>query len=164
MSAGSTTNLGPRQGKSAHADTESDYTVACIAAVNEVMINRFGEEFSPIMFDNRRSAVAGARLKSAGIELAFAIAELRKACVLFNPSKHGCGKLPINLGYFEKGVLSAHAKRGQLGIPLLAVERATTRDRASSALRPEPISNLMQTVLDEIQNVPGEQSARRAGV
>ena len=109
--------------------------------MNEQLFARFGEQFKPVRYDNRRSAAAVARLKVAGVPLEFAVEQLRRSCLLFNPSKHGRGNLPGTLGYFERGILKAFAVRGQTEITLLAVEpggEELTRVVRSDAPRPNP--------------------------
>jgi hypothetical protein len=96
---------------------EEHYAAHCIRAINEGMLANLGPEFRPIMLDNRRSAKAAAALIAAGVELPFAIQEIRKGCLLFNPSKHGGGNPPGTLAYFEKSVLKAHSKRAQVFVP-----------------------------------------------
>jgi hypothetical protein len=111
----------------------SGYTGTLINCMNGVLSERFGQEYRPVMHDNRASVAAGERLQVAGIDIDFAVAELRGGCWLFNPSKHGHGELPRSLAYFERGTVKAWATRAQQQLALLSSSRggAPTRSEPS---------------------------------
>lgn len=144
----STLGLGPRKRELLNESAEEHYAANCIHAINEGMLANLGPEFRPIMLDNRRSAKAAAALIAAGVELPFAIQEIRKGCLLFNPSKHGRGNPPGTLAYFEKSLLKAHSKRGQVFIPRPTVspqEGAMPARGGGTALIGDAITSFMHS-------------------
>jgi hypothetical protein len=130
-----------------------NFTAACIDTMNEQLARIFGEHYRRVKYDNLRSGLACDRWKSAGVELEFAIEEIRKACLKFNPSHHGRGRLPGTLGYFERGVLEAHATRSQIQIPLPPVvqqggQRAgADRQQPPRGGKPAPVGDFMSAYL-----------------
>jgi hypothetical protein len=122
-----------------------NYTAACIETMNEQLSRIFGVKYRPVLYDNRRSGLACDHWKAAGVDLDFAIQEIRKACLKFHPEKHGRGKLPGTLGYFERGVLEAHATRAQMSIPLPpVVQRGGDRTRGG---KPAPLGDFMSAYM-----------------
>lgn len=146
----STTILEPRAPEQQIAES---YTASCITVINEHLKARFGSRFSPIRMDNRGSAAAGARLLAAGVELGFAIAKIRKDCAAFNPLRHGDGKLPRSLGYFERGLLKAYSNRPQAEAPEPA-ERShpAKREPYSRPTGPEVMKLLAKGFSDGVTN------------
>lgn len=109
---------------------------------------RFDDEFDEVSEDNL-SSLATARKLLREFAAADVIDELRKAIALFNPSKHGKGKLPWSLAFFEKGLfkaLHARAKRDaaeQNEMVLLGTiaggAETKALDRGTKPAAPEPI-------------------------
>lgn len=110
---------------------------------------RFGDEFDEVSDDNLSSLAAGRSFRDSGHELADVIDELRKAIALFNPSKHGKGKLPWSLSYFEKGIRKAlrarvaHDALENNEIPLLSPIEGGASTKAGKAGTPEPIGAVL---------------------
>jgi hypothetical protein len=132
-----------------------NYSAACIDTMNEQLSRIFGEHYRRVLYDNKRSGLACDHWKSAGVALEFAIEEIRKACLKFNPSHHGRGRLPGTLGYFERGVLEAHATRSQIPIPLPPVvqqggQRGGSKPDPAPARggKPRPVGDFMSAYLD----------------
>jgi hypothetical protein len=103
-----------------YLEAGSGFTETLINCMNAVLAERFGEAYRPVMHDNRASVAAATRMQTSGIDLAFAVAELRQGCWLFNPSKHGKGELPRSLAYFERGIVKAWGMRAQQQLALLS--------------------------------------------
>lgn len=142
-------NLETRTTDSKTRSVDSDnYTTVLIDSMNAIFSQRFGAEYRPVMHDNRRSAEAINRLKTAGVPLPFARNALEQNCRLFNPYKHGRGNLPGTLGYFEKGIIKAFTARDRSGdSPALN----TPPDQAGNAPRggkPENLLRLVDIVVD----------------
>jgi hypothetical protein len=96
------------------------YTSDLINAMNSGCFERFGDDFKRVQHDNRSSVRTGQNLQAAGVELGFALMMLRRHIMRFHPEKHGKGKLPISLAFWEQGLLKAWRLDGQTEIPLLA--------------------------------------------
>jgi hypothetical protein len=156
-SLGRETGLGPRPSSSSEVD---NYTAACIDTMNE-QLGRLHVEYRPVLYDNQRSGLAVDHWKAAGVELGFAIEEIRKGCVKFNPSKHGRGNFPGTLGYFERGVLNAHAARHQTRISLPPVVQRGGAWPESSQGRAEEEPVLLGTVLPAF--LKAYEEGRQAG-
>jgi hypothetical protein len=153
--AGEQQNLDPRSDEPEEVIT--DYAGVLIAIMNRALRQRFGDEYKPVMYDNRRSAATVAKLKAAKVPLRFARIELEKHCRLFNPSKHGRGRLPGTLGYFEKGLLRAHEAN--------CAQSQFNSKKAGSNLhahmeairggQPQAIGSLLGSVIGETRPVQG---------
>jgi hypothetical protein len=124
-----------------------NYTAACIETMNTQLSRIFGANYRHVLYDNRRSGEASSKWQAAGVELEFAVDEIRKACLKFHPEKHGHGRLPGTLGYFERGVLDAHAARHQAGLSLPPVVQrgGAPRDAQREPAEPVPLGT---TVMD----------------
>lgn len=87
-------------------------------------------DYTPVRGDNRASSAAAIDLESAGVDPAWAAAELRTMCVQFNRGRHGKGSLPGTLAYFRRGLLTAwrrHNAGDQLNLPLVSIEAPKPR-------------------------------------
>jgi HNH endonuclease len=125
-----------------------NYSAACIETMNEQLTSIFGAHYRRVKYDNKRSNLACDHWKAAGVELAFAIDEIRKACMRFHPEKHGRGRLPGTLGYFERGVLEAHATRSQTQLPLPPVVQRGGASQEPRGGKPRPVGDFMSAYLD----------------
>ena len=147
--AGKQLNLETRTTNSIARSEESDnYTTVLIDTMNAVLGQRFGDEYRPVMHDNHRSAGAIVRLRTSGVPLSFAREELAKHCRLFNPWKHGRGKLPGTLGYFERGIIKAFAARDQ---STEALPRTVPSDVTANSARggmPQKLLSLVDVFID----------------
>jgi hypothetical protein len=127
--------------------------------MNGVLADRFGQEYRPVMHDNRASVAAGERLQAAGIDVDFAIAEVRGSCWLFNPSKHGRGELPRSLAYFERGIVKGWGMRAQQQLALLSSTEGgaaaeSRKPRANGVPTPiaDSIAELRRSAPEEVRS------------
>jgi uncharacterized protein YdaU (DUF1376 family) len=85
----------------------SEYSNRLIDVMNETLGYQLGQGYRRVLPDQYASLQAAARLQQQGVPLASAERHLRQQCRLFNPTKHGKGKDPSSLAYFEQGILKA---------------------------------------------------------
>jgi hypothetical protein len=154
--AGKQLNLETRTTNSIARPEDSDnYTTVLIDTMNAILGQHFGDEYRPVMHDNRRSAQAIIRLKTSGVPLEFARKELEKHCRLFNPWKHGRGRLPGTLGYFEKGIIKAFMAREPSTVSLTRTARSDVTGNSLRGGMPKKLLSLIEVVVDR-PAVPAE--------
>lgn len=101
------------------------------------------EDYRPVRGDNIASVEAAQDFEAVGLDPAWAAAELRRQCVLFNRGKHGRGELPRTLKYFRRGLLAAWRREQagqQMELPLVSVQPPIVPQRSNTAeRRPVPV-------------------------
>lgn len=129
-----------------------DEEVNLIRAMNQFLWLRFDDGFDEVSEDNR-SSLATARKLLRDFAYDEIADELRKAVALFNPSKHGKGKLPWSLTFFEKGLfkaLRARAKYSPGQTELLAVVRGEPKVAARTAPSELPADGARPAAIGEV--------------
>lgn len=167
-SAGRETGLGSRPSSRSideqNQEPADNYTVACIDTMNQQLSRLFGDEYRRVRYTSQKSNETVDRWKVAGIELEFAVEEIRKACLKFNPAKHGGGKLPGQLGYFGQGVLDAHARRNQTGLSLPPVVQrgGAPRETRRARSQPVPLAAALPTAMEAFMETKQAGARRRS--
>jgi hypothetical protein len=85
------------------------YTEKLIEVLNLELSSRFSD-FRKKSSDHHGSHRAGVAMLRAGVPLEFAEQQLAQACRRFNPEKHGRGKLPGGVQFFQRGIITDYRR------------------------------------------------------
>lgn len=154
-SAGRLETLATKNTRPRDLDGDVDYPRALISVMNKELGRRFPSEYKPVLEDNFASIQAASRLQTE-FPLAEVIRVLEASIRLFNPSKHGKGKLPGTLKYFESGIRDRlqqsrgdqdGARKESYGRPTPPISITKRPDNAELRLAsPETIGTVMQSL------------------
>jgi hypothetical protein len=92
--------------------TAATLAARCIAAMNEVGAFRFGGDYLPIRSDQRRSVTAATAWLAAGLDPDWCVVEVRRQTMVVR-------RIPVTLGFCQRGVVEAWGARHQTEMRLL---------------------------------------------